>query len=897
MGFAKYHEDDLKIYDERMYYRNASSSINVQPSYSKVSPRIVYSFYCPFCKKGFVSLKKLIKHITSVHGGIHEFVYLNDRRVERKEKTVKRIISLVLYCFHEEAKEIQVKVEQDNYYSFWTKPGVFEYDIQAFLQSKLYSEIYICNIDAPVHIKQQLDISRVSIKKILSGKYQSYLFDEQISEELLSPKECLTYLKMLINEEADIVPFIERIGYMNLDESREVEELYYYYFLSTGATTGIQDKISGDIAGALLALLDGKYEDAEKWLRNAQGNRNDIIGCRVILDLLKNDKLGADYLEKRYTPIGIIGVLEQVLRYYSEYEEEPTSFLTSELNELELFIHYPLIRAIMELNEAINYHTELSSYSYTLLRELTPIAAIYYCRSIDDEKIKEKIIKSMMKTHKKSKLIKEYAYSKDYSWVKNRITVSDGTLYEKAVYEINREHGRVFSDNFIEAFPFDDRISITSLGGEKEIGASCFVISYKGFNIMLDCGINVRCLGDEAYPLLDKWENDIDIIIITHAHIDHSGGVPKAHAMWPDAKIISTAPTKALLKYLYSDMAKVKNGIVDDFEIDNITIEKDVMLDTLNSMTTIGFEEWLCLGKDIDIRLHRAGHIIGAAMVELRINEKTILYTGDFCNYSQALVRKSDLSTLPRDIDYLISESTYLKKPKIDWDSQCNEIKKSIMLGINAHHAILLPAASIGRSQELVCIIGEMKLSGEIPNDIPLYIAGMAIPAVTQIIPFMNERYESIVGMFEEFNGSVFPETDAIVIASSGSMSKGSASYKIARYWDNQCVKYNIIANGYLDEETEIVSRYQSRHCNIQHVSLPAHADLEGVIELIEYVSPKVLSFVHRGSESESDIQSLINNCKSKFSNDILYKDLKANQIDKVFDIYEWLLEGETIDE
>lgn len=892
MGYAKYHEDDLEIYDDRMYYRYGSSLPSVQSSYTRTTLKIKYNVFCPFCKSGFMNHKDLINHILVSHGGIHEFVYLNNRRVYDGEQTVKQVYSLKLYCFRENPKEIQLQDGTGETYSFWTKSGTYEYDIQSILQARLYSEIQINNIDFPVCIKQQLDINIVSIDKILPGKYMSYLFDEQISEEMLSPKEYLIYLKMLIYEGTDIDPFIDRIGYMHLDESRDLEELYYYRFLQAGSNAGIEGKLSGDLSAALYSILNGNYSEAETLLNNAKGNRNDRYGCMIILSLLKNDKLGVDYLVKRYNTFGFIGILEQVLYYFSMYEKEEPKLLIKEINELKLFAQYPLIKAIVELNDSLNHRGSVSHESYSLLRELTPLAAIHYCYSIDDEAVKEKILKSMVKTHKDSTLIKEYAFKNDYAWMKQRIFVSDGELYRKAVYRKNEELGTLFSKRFIEDFPFDEQIQITPLGGEHEIGASCYVISYKGYNIMLDCGISTQKYGDDAYPFLDLWDKAIDLIIISHAHIDHSGGVPKAHAMWPEANIIATAPTKVFLKYLYADMAKVKNGIVNEFEIENVTIEKDVMLDTLNSMTTAGYEEWINLSKDIKLRLHPAGHIIGAAMIELRIDGKTLLYTGDFCNYNQALTGNFNLNALPQNIDYLITESTYFKKPRVDWDHQYDEIKSAILHGIKEHRAILLPAASVGRSQELVCIIGEMKLSGEISDDIPLYLGGMAIPATTQIVPFMNDRYEKTIGLFEEFDGLAYPENNAIVIASSGSMSKGSASYKIARYWDSQWVRYKIIANGYLDEDSESESRYKDKYNQVQRISLHSHADLKGIFELIEYISPKVISFVHRGSGSDADIRSFINTCKGKFSNDIVCRDLQANRCDKIFDMYEWFMEG-----
>lgn len=893
MGFAKYHEDNLEIYDERMYYRNASTLPIIRTNYTRTAPKIEYKVFCPFCTSGFMTHTNLIDHILASHGGIHEFVYLNNRRIYDGEKTVRQVYSLKLYSFREASREIQLTDNMGNTYSFWTQKEKYEYDIQSILQAKLYSEIQIGNIDLPVCIKQQLDINIVSMDKIISGKYMSYLFDEQISEGKLSPEECLIYMKMLIYEGSETESFIECIDQVHLDDSRELEELYYYQLLQNGSITGTEGKISEEISKALLCLLNGRYSEADTILSRVKGRSNDKHGCQIILNLLKNDKLGVDYLIRNYEPFGLIGTIEKILYYYANYEKETPNLLIREFDEIRLFSQYPLVQALIELNDALNHRGVFSHDSYTLLRELTPLAAINYCYGIDDESVKEKILKSMGKTHKDSILIKEYAFNNDYTWMKRRIFVSDGDLYREAVLKQNKEKGRVFSQKYIENFPFDDQIQITPLGGEHEIGASCFIISYKGYNIMLDCGIDTQKYGDDAYPFLDLWGKEIDTIIITHAHIDHSGGAPKAHAMWPEANIIATAPTKVFLKYLYSDMAKVKNGIADEFEIENISIEKDVMLDTLNSMTTIGYEEWIHLSNDIKIRLHPAGHIIGAAMIELVIAGRTILYTGDYCNYNQVLAGNFDINALPQNVDYLITESTYYKKPRVDWQKQYNELKNAIIKGISKGRAILLPSASVGRSQELVCLIGEMRLSGEIPEDIPLYIAGMAIPATTQIVPFMNERYEEIIGLFEEFDGMSYPEDYAIVIASSGSMSKGSASYKIAKYWDNQWVKYNIVANGYLDEDSEVEGKVLDKYNQVQRLSLSTHADLKGMFDLIEYVSPKVISFVHRGKGTEADFRSLINTCKGKFSNDILCRDLKSNRCEKVFDMYEWFMEGE----
>ncbi len=892
VGYAKYHEDDAELYFERQDALNARWASNALPNYTVSIPRMEFTSFCPFCRTGFVNHKSLINHMLTAHGGNHEFIYLNNKRINGTEQIVDKVSSLMLYSYREDARVIYVLDNLGNEYSFRTEENKTEYNLLRILDLAPFSTLWIKNIDTPVCIRQYIDINTVSIDKIISGKYSSYLFDEQFSEGKFNPKECLIYMKMLINEGSDTDAFIDYINQMHFDASNDLREIYYYHYLNSGSSETSTEESIGAIAVALQCLLNGEYQRANIKLSKIPGHSNDKLGCQLIHSLLINDKLGTDYLLSRYNPEGFIGHLEKTLISYAAHEEITSAINPYSCDELRLFSKYPLIQALIELNNSINNNGMLSHDSYSLLRELTPLAAIHYCFGIDDPLTKEKIIKSMVKVHKESPLIKELAFQSNYDWIKRRIFVSDGPLYKKAVLKQNGLMGHVFSQYFIDNFPFDDQVEITPLGGEHEIGASCFIISYKGYNIMLDCGINVHEYGDVAYPALDSWNRDIDAIIISHAHIDHSGGVPKAHAMWSGAKIISTGPTKIFLKYLYSDMAKVRNGIVDEFEIENINIEKNVMTDTLNAIDTLDYYEWYTIGSNFKFRLHPAGHIIGAAMIEIAVGGRTLLYTGDFCNYNQILTGGFDLHLLPQHIDYLITESTYLNKGNIDWNKQCADLRNAVTKAIDNKQAVLLPAASIGRSQELVCLIGEMKLSGKIPDNIPLYIAGMAIPATTQIMPFMNEQYEKIIGLFREYDGETIPEENSIVIASSGSMSKGSASYKIAKSWHNQNIGYIILANGYLDEDTETENKYMDGLGNTQRFSLSTHADLNGILNLIEYVSPKVISFIHRGTSQVSDYKSFENTCKIRFSNDIMCRDLKANRSERIFDMYEYLMEG-----
>ena len=608
MGFAKYHEDDIKIYDDRMYYRNAQLSSN---EYNRATES--YATYCPFCKCGQKSKRSLIEHIVSSHGGVHEFIYVNDQIVKNGEIEVPQVYSLILYSFRLESIAIQIIDNMGEEYQITTNPDVYEYDLKSILKAKPYSILNINSIDRPVHIKQRLDINNVTIDKIISDKYMSILFDNQVSNGEFTPEENLIYMKMLIHEKEDTTLFIEHIEQLCLEETRAVEELYLYQFLATSSYDGINRTIDLDTLNVLMCILQGNYTEAETILKQSKRQSNDQIGCKLMLHLLMNEKVGIDYLQGKYEQYGFIGILERILYSLSFYVDDNSAIPMVEFDEISLFKEYPLVKALIELRDAVCSKGELTYDSYKLLRDLTPLSGIYYCEGIGDEAAREKVLKSLIKIHKDSSLIKTYIYDKDYKWIQRKISVSDGKVYKDAVVNENRASGNIFSESFLTNFAYDDEVKITPLGGANGIGASCFVISNKRFNIMLDCGIDPKRYGDEAYPYLDQWNKDIDVIIVSHAHIDHSGGVPKAHAMWPDAKIITTPMTKVFLKYLFSNISRIKNGIVDneESEIENITIEKEATLQALNSIDTVECNQWVTLYKNVKMRLHEAGHIMG----------------------------------------------------------------------------------------------------------------------------------------------------------------------------------------------------------------------------------------------------------------------------------------------
>ena len=892
MGFAKYHEDNLHIIEERMYYKNAPERLSTVRS-RHTQKRPIYSMYCPFCYCGLTSKKALLDHVFLTHGKKYAFVYLNNKCVDDAQCEVAKIYSLKLYCFYDESKHIVVTDDFDRKYYIDTIKNKYEYDLTSVLTDKLYSslKIEISGQSTTFEIQQYLDMQGISIDNILQNRYVSRLFDIQISNNLLKVQECLIYMKMLIHEKEDATPFVQRIESFRFEHSRELLEIFWYYNLYSQEYEHslINDKDGKfSLWNILNYILNGEFTEAGGLLEIEPRSDNDAIGLRLIYALLVNDKMMYTYNVSNYRAYGILGNLVKILTAIHNYENTVREDIENDIKEISLFESYPLVQALLNYYDSETNKIELKKETYNLLYAVGGIVSVLYCRDMNDNEVINKILKSNAKLHPDSQLIKNMALDHNFKWIGNKISICDVYTYKRKLREENDKKKLGFSSQYLEEFPYDDEISITSLGGESGIGASCFVVSYRGFNIMIDAGINPKQSGDESYPMLDVWKGRIDLILLSHAHIDHSGGIPKVHAMWENARILMTKPTKVFLKYLYSDMAKVKNGITDDFEIENVNITKEVMESTFKAIYTVDYEERIKIQDDIDICFHKAGHIVGAAMIEIRINEKTILYTGDYTDYDQNLVSGMNIEDLPKKVDYLITEATYISNKKFERYEQAEVLKKEIKKNILLGKSILLSGASIGRSQELICIIGELLESGEIPSDYNMYIAGMAIPTSTQLIPFFNEQYEILLNHFYEVDMEHYPENKSIVVASSGTMRKGSAAYKIEKHWKNYGIRYSTIVGGYADEDTEY--EYEERHNNERiRMPLATHVDRCGIKRLIDYVQPKVVSIVHYGA-SESDVIDFFSECKKDFNNDIFFVELKRKEKCNVFNLLKQII-------
>jgi len=268
-------------------------------------------------------------------------------------------------------------------------------------------------------------------------------------------------------------------------------------------------------------------------------------------------------------------------------------------------------------------------------------------------------------------------------------------------------------------------IRMTVLGGAQEVGRSAFLVKTRESSVLLDCGINPGSQRPfESFPRFDSPEfqiDQLDAVVITHAHLDHCGLTPFLYKYGYDGPVYCSAPTSNLMTMLQLDYLDVANkqGVTPFYD------QKDVRECVLHTIS-LRFGVVTDIAPDIRLTLHNSGHILGAAMAHLHIGEglHNIVYTSDY-KFGRTMLLEAATTEFPR-IETVITESTYGGQE--DFMPSRVESEENLTRVINEtlerKGKVLIPVPAVGRAQEIMLIIdGYMKRG--LMKEAPVFIEGM----------------------------------------------------------------------------------------------------------------------------------------------------------------------------
>ena len=255
-------------------------------------------------------------------------------------------------------------------------------------------------------------------------------------------------------------------------------------------------------------------------------------------------------------------------------------------------------------------------------------------------------------------------------------------------------------------------VKLTFCGGTGSVTGANFLLEIDGKKILIDCGLTqgIKLADDINWDPFPYNPKEIDILFITHAHVDHIGRIPKLINEGFRGKIYSTLPTKALVVPMLEDTAGIlsKN---QEYNLADIYTEENIKL-AMSLWLGFNYHESIKINENIEVTFLDAGHILGSAMVLFKFGGKKILFTGDLGNSPSMLLPDTEKV---EDIDYLIMESTYGDRNHESRDDRRKYLEEVIKNNYKAKGTLIIPTFSLERSQELLFELNDLVGSNRIP--------------------------------------------------------------------------------------------------------------------------------------------------------------------------------------
>lgn len=443
-------------------------------------------------------------------------------------------------------------------------------------------------------------------------------------------------------------------------------------------------------------------------------------------------------------------------------------------------------------------------------------------------------------------------------------------------------------------------MKIKFCGAAKNVTGSSHLITLDdGFKLLLDCGL-YQGGGKEDWISNNKWYYDpkeIDCLILSHAHIDHTGRVPQLVKDGFSGCIHSTHATRSLCAIMLLDSAKIQEREAEWFNKKQAKRKKKKrkpfrqpiytskhVVPTMELFQTYSYNKWHVINDRISVRFNDAGHLLGSSSVNLKIKEngKTyrIGFTGDIGRPDRPILKDPQLM---EKTDYLICESTYGDKEHESNPEQTekflNIIKETC---VENKGKLLIPAFSVGRTQEIVYTLDKLETQGLLPK-IPVYVDSPLSVNATQVFGAHPECFDDALHEYLLIDENPFGFNDlhyvrnveeskalnakkepCIIISSSGMMNAGRIRHHLFNNLENPKATVLIVgycapntAGGVLRsgaDELKLFGEWKKVRAQIKLMhSFSAHADRKEIVDFLKPIKKgiKEMYLVH----GEFDVQ------------------------------------------
>ena len=439
-------------------------------------------------------------------------------------------------------------------------------------------------------------------------------------------------------------------------------------------------------------------------------------------------------------------------------------------------------------------------------------------------------------------------------------------------------------------------MNVKFCGGAQTVTGSCHLLELEsGYRILLDCGL-YQGSDDDFATFNEDWLFDpesLDCLILSHAHIDHSGRIPKLYKDGFKGSIHCTSATRDLCAIMLMDSAHIQEMDAKWDDTEPLYTKADA-LECMDLFVGVAYNRWIRISDGVKVQFRDAGHILGSASVTLSIMEdgKEVLFgfTGDIGRPNRPILR--DPQPMPH-VDYLLCESTYGGKEHQGVPQDMDELEHIIReTCVENKGKLLIPAFSVGRTQEILYVMDKLETEGKLPPVDVFLDSPLAINA-TDIFMIHPECYDQELMDFTKIDVDPFKfpnlhvtrsaeaskaikdlDKPCVIISSSGMMQGGRIRHHLSNYIEDPtttllivgfCAPRTLGAHLRTRPKTARIFGVEKKvNATIKIMdSFSAHADQSEILDFIGDMDRnklKHLFLVHGEGQRQEDLQQALLN-------------------------------------
>ena len=462
-------------------------------------------------------------------------------------------------------------------------------------------------------------------------------------------------------------------------------------------------------------------------------------------------------------------------------------------------------------------------------------------------------------------------------------------------------------------------MQITFLGATKTVTGSNFLVEASGKKFLIDCGL-YQGAAKETFLNTDDFlfnPSEIDFMLLTHAHIDHSGRIPKLYKEGFRSNIYATKATVELCGIMLPDSGHIQEAEVEwlnrkrkrqgKHEVLPLYTQEDAE-ECLEVFEAVNYDQIIQIDNNIKVRFNDAGHMLGSSIIEIWITEngkeKKIVFSGDLGNTKTPLLKEPSII---EDCDYLVMESTYGSRFHEENDNKAEKFLDIVDKTLDRSGNVIIPSFAVGRTQEILYELNKTKEKRHDQKfyeeyqklmEVPVYVDSPLAISATEVfmnnMDILDEQVQEDLSKGDnplEFPGLRFTRTpeeskqlnestsQSIIISASGMCEIGRIKHHLKHnLWNpNNTILFvgyqapGTLGRKILDgaKEVKIFGEEVAINADIQYIEgFSGHADQNGLLKFIDNFEskPSKIFLVHGEPEGQKVLKSVI---QQKFDLDV----------------------------